>query len=372
MQLNSPKKKKSLVYLATDAWGENGGIAHYNRMMVINILKLNFFNSFLFFLRNKPNELPSDLGKIFSYTPINSESKFIYFLKYILCLPNIPFCPIIFCGHINLLPVAIITKLFRGGKIILSIHGIEAWNGNLIKKILTYKFVDHVFSVTNFTFNRFKSWSNFTKNHSIISNCVDLKKFSSSKIELNEVFKKSIHRFAKGRAVIASLGRLQKSERYKGFDKIIDLFSKHPELQDSFCYLLCGDGDDYDEFQRHIIELELTDSVFLTGYLSDSEKRTLLGSCDLFILAGTGEGFGIVLIEALASGARVVGSRLDGSMEALKYGELGAVIDPNDELELYDCIANFRKIPAGDPLALTQFDIEYVQNELRKELKDLF
>ena len=55
-------------------------------------------------------------------------------------------------------------------------------------------------------------------------------------------------------------------------------------------------------------------------------------------MPSTGEGFGIVLIEAAACGIPVVGSRSDGSREALLDGRLGRLVDPKKSSELSEAI----------------------------------
>jgi len=55
-------------------------------------------------------------------------------------------------------------------------------------------------------------------------------------------------------------------------------------------------------------------------------------------MPSVGEGFGIVLIEAAACGLPIVGSRADGSREALLEGRLGRLVDPANQDEILDAL----------------------------------
>ena len=65
------------------------------------------------------------------------------------------------------------------------------------------------------------------------------------------------------------------------------------------------------------------------------------------MLAGWGEGFGLVLLEALACGVPVVASKLDGSYEAVKQGALGVAVDPRDPDALCAGILEALRRPSG-------------------------
>ena len=56
----------------------------------------------------------------------------------------------------------------------------------------------------------------------------------------------------------------------------------------------------------------------------------MYSASDVFIMPSTGEGFGIVFLEALASGLPVIAGNKDGSTDPLKDGELGILVNPED------------------------------------------
>jgi glycosyltransferase involved in cell wall biosynthesis len=60
-----------------------------------------------------------------------------------------------------------------------------------------------------------------------------------------------------------------------------------------------------------------------------------------------GEGFGIVLLEAMACGIPVVASKIDGSREAVRGGMLGVLVNPYDPEEIKEGILEALKKPKG-------------------------
>jgi phosphatidylinositol alpha-1,6-mannosyltransferase len=136
-------------------------------------------------------------------------------------------------------------------------------------------------------------------------------------------------RIAAGRVVLVTLGRLV---RRKG----AAWFVRHvlPRLS-GVLYVLIGVGPDQDEIMRAAREAGVSDALWLAGSVDDQRLLDLLGSADIFVMPnivvpGTVEGFGIVAIEAAASGLPVVASRLEGIPDAVSDGENGCLVAPED------------------------------------------
>jgi phosphatidylinositol alpha-1,6-mannosyltransferase len=145
--------------------------------------------------------------------------------------------------------------------------------------------------------------------------------------------------------VILTVSRLSSLEKYKGYDKIIEVI---PEVKREFPdvkYINVGKGDN-DEIRRIeklIDRLELQDHVTLTGYVGDEELQDYYMISDVFVLPSTGEGFGVVLIEALACGKDVIAGNKDASSEALLDGELGTLVDPDNLSDIKKAIIKILK-----------------------------
>ena len=98
--------------------------------------------------------------------------------------------------------------------------------------------------------------------------------------------------------------------------------------------MICGDGTDRARLEAKARDLGVADRVIFTGWIDEAEKVDHYRLADCFLLAGWGEGFGIVLIEAMACGVPAIASNLDASSEAVGDGSLGLVVNPKDPKDL--------------------------------------
>lgn len=226
----------------------------------------------------------------------------------------------------------------QGGRLALIVHGIEAWNPTKYKiaNQLASK-VDSVISVSQVTAARFASWSAFERSRMyILPNCVDLDRFTAQPPDPVLAQRYGI---ASNR-VIMTVGRLVSHERAKGFDEVIlampRLLVQFPNLR----YLIVGEGADRARLTALAKHLGISDHVIFTGKIPESEKVAHYNLADAYVMPSTGEGFGIVLIEAAACGLPVIGSVADGSQEALLGGRLGRLVDPADTDALVQAITN--------------------------------
>ena len=120
-----------------------------------------------------------------------------------------------------------------------------------------------------------------------------------------DVIKKYTNRdFTKVSDIVFSMGRLHE---IKAFDNLIRSFSLVLKSQPDVKLLIAGSDEGSKSFLiNEIKRLELLDSVFLIGQLDDIEKKEVLSNSSVFALCSHVESFGIVVLEALASGLPVV------------------------------------------------------------------
>lgn len=135
-----------------------------------------------------------------------------------------------------------------------------------------------------------------------------------------------------------AMGRLSGKERYKGFDEVLSvmpgLLLQHPQT----VYMIIGDGNDRVRLEKKAERLGIAGNVVFAGFVAEDEKADYLRLADIFVMPGYGEGFGIVFLEAMACGVSVIGSKIDGSREALDNGRLGTLVNPLNQTEIQTAI----------------------------------
>jgi glycosyltransferase involved in cell wall biosynthesis len=155
--------------------------------------------------------------------------------------------------------------------------------------------------------------------------------------------------------VLLTVTRLDSGERYKGVDRII---AATPELLDRFpsiTYWIAGYGDDLQRLQNLSLRHGVGSRVTFCGEVPPADLPGLYNRATVFAMPSTGEGFGIVFLEALACGVPVVAGNKDGSADPLQDGKVGRLVDPDNPAELVAAIADLieKKDPAlSDPQRL--------------------
>jgi glycosyltransferase involved in cell wall biosynthesis len=266
-----------------------------------------------------------------------AAGKVAFALRAAACLVRREPVDIILCGHRNLLPVAWGLARLKGVRLVLVIHGVEAWTPGR-SRVLNWLAgrIDALISVSRVSAQRFCAWSRFPiEDVTILPNCVDFDRFRPQ--PKNAAL---LERHALGQGpVIMTVGRILANERYKGFDEVLAAMPRLLVHYPTMKYLIVGDGSDRVRLEEKVRAMGLGEAVVFAGRIAEIEKVAYYNLADAYVMPSSGEGFGIVLIEALACGVPVVGSSIDGARDALLGGELGRLVDPTDTDALVDAIA---------------------------------
>lgn len=139
----------------------------------------------------------------------------------------------------------------------------------------------------------------------------------------------------RGNNILTAVGRLT---RQKGFDLLIEAFariaSRHPEWK----LVIWGEGDDRKSLEALRDALDMTDRVELPGVTQ--RPGLWVETADVFVLSSRYEGWGIVLLEAMASGLPVVSFACEwGPSDMVEHGEDGLLVPTNDVDALADALS---------------------------------
>jgi phosphatidyl-myo-inositol dimannoside synthase len=183
--------------------------------------------------------------------------------------------------------------------------------------------------------------------------------------------------FPEGR-VILTVGRWAASERYKGADDLIramvQLRTKFPGLN----LVAVGDGDDLPRLKKFAADFSVSDSVrFLTG-LSRQEIAACYARCEIFALPSTGEGFGLVFLEAMAFGKPLVGAACGGTTDVVEDNFNGLLIPPGDSKQLITALSVLLEDESlrsklgrrGAEILRSKYSFEVFQNKLELILQE--
>jgi len=274
---------------------------------------------------------PGDLPGKLIYVTGGVNGKLSYVWTVLKAIARGPRFDIVFCLHINLMPIAWLASLGGRRPIVLAIHGIDAWqpNRSAIVNALV-KRIDAFMSVSELTRDRFVGWAHVGRSAHIVPNCVDLETFHPAPRNADLMKRYGVT----GKTTLMTIGRLSAAERYKGVDEVLEAMPALTRDCPDLCYMVVGEGDDRQRLERKAADLGIGERVIFTGFIPEDEKRDHLNLADAFVMPSRGEGFGIVLLEAMACGVPVVASTLDGGREALRGGLLGTLVDPDDRASL--------------------------------------
>ncbi|RYE56264.1 MAG: glycosyltransferase family 1 protein, partial [Sphingobacteriales bacterium] len=240
-------------------------------------------------------------------------------------------------SHVNLLLFAKIIKLISPKKrIIMYAHGIEVWREiNNWKKDFMINHTE-IWAVSNFTAMDLQKRHKIpAENIKVLNNC--LNPFFEPPANFDKPAKLlRRYKINPQHPVLFTLTRISSTEKYKGYDIVINILPELIKIYPSLQYIISGKADskERDRLVRLIKKKGLRDHVFLTGFVDYSELPDHFLLADCFVLPSKKEGFGIVFIESAACGCNVIAGNKDGSTDALLDGELGTLINPDDKEEV--------------------------------------
>ena len=166
----------------------------------------------------------------------------------------------------------------------------------------------------------------------IIPNAVDTNKFHPE-VEGYEIRKKL--ELKEKDHVVLFVGRLDCN---KGIEYLLRSFSRINEEVSDAKLLIVGEGPVKRYIHTFTSKYPFKNSIIHVGHVSEEDLPKFYAASDLVVLPSLMEGFGITLLEAMASGKPCVATRAGGVEDAVINGETGLVVPPADSYSLYHAI----------------------------------
>jgi glycosyltransferase involved in cell wall biosynthesis len=241
----------------------------------------------------------------------------------------------------------LIAKLMKKRAVITIHNDMDKPNflGKLITKLylftvfkLTLTFVDKIIIVNPDWENSFSSTkkllTSYKKKISVIPNGIDL-----------SLFKKSDRSGVKKNSLLF-ISVLDKHHKFKGIDYLLDSLKMIKKDFPDIELIIVGEGELKKYYQQKVKMLGLNDNVRFVGEIKQEGLVSYYNAASIFILPSTEiEGFGIVLLEAMACNVPVIATTIAGTSSDIKKYNTGLVVEPKNAEELAKAITTIISNP---------------------------
>lgn len=314
-----------ILALATDAYGGYGGIARYNRDLAEALAARHDVGRVEILPRLAPRREPLP-ARVRQAAPRHGRAR--YALAAAAAVARLR-PSVILNAHLYHAPLAARLAHASGAALVSVLHGSEIWSGVPPRLLAPLARSARVLCASRDTEAR------------ILALCPALE--GRTAVTFNTVgdsFRPGDRAAARRRYgvedtfTVLTVARLDPrpgpdGPGYKGHERIVRHLATLP-VGRPVTYLVAGDGGDRARIERVAREAGVAARVRFLGKVPDAELPALYRAADLFALPSTGEGFGIVYLEAMASGVPAIGLAVGGAAEALGVHPHGIAAAPAD------------------------------------------
>jgi phosphatidylinositol alpha-1,6-mannosyltransferase len=367
---------KKVLFLTLKVFGFTGGIEKVCRTICRTLYDLSqegTVDPTVFSMYDQSNERDSRYLKKQQFEGFNEGRKRFVIKSFIKGINS----DVVILSHVHLLSVAYFIKRLRPKtKVFLLAHGIEIWKKFPEPKLKALKRLDKIICVSEFTAEKIRTVHDIDPNKlEVLNNCLDPFYYFPEKFSKPQPLLKR-YNLTEDHTILMSLSRLSSSEKYKGYDNTIAILPTLIEKFPKVVYLLAGkyDEEEFIRINKLIATHKIADHVKVIGFVDEAEISDHFLLSDIFVMPSKKEGFGIVFIEAMASGLSAVAGNKDGSVDALKNGELGELVDPDNLQQIEQTLSKLLASPPthDDKIALQKKVFEvFGYEKYRQRIKDL-
>jgi phosphatidylinositol alpha-1,6-mannosyltransferase len=228
--------------------------------------------------------------------------------------------------HLDLLKL--LPMLDRSAsRVVLFLHGIEAWRQHDRLTRFLLKRVDLILSNSDYT------WDRFIQCHPGFEGTPH----GTVHLGFGTPAPPAIARSVDVPSVLM-VGRLDAREDYKGHRQMIEMWPRVLERVPEAELWIVGDGDLRPNLEDLAARCAPLRAIHFHGQVSDVRKNELLASCRCLAMPSRGEGFGLVYLEAMRIGRPCIVSNMDAGCEVVNPPEAGLAVDPENAGQIADAV----------------------------------
>lgn len=233
-------------------------------------------------------------------------------------------------AHVSYGSLGLVGRLL-GIPYVVVVYGIEIWGPRSRMHDLVLRLARATWSISRFTRDQVNARYRSARSAVVLGGAVDKRFFA-------------LRPKPPGHLRVLTVSRLD-DLAYKGIDTCLDaLRSLVPRHRVE--YRVAGTGPAEPELRRMVERADATSWVHLLGPIGDDQLLDEYRRASAVVLLSRlrtgaeplGEGLGLVLLEAAAAGVPAIGSRLDGSADAVVDGVTGFLLAPGDPQALAGCL----------------------------------
>ena len=240
--------------------------------------------------------------------------------------------------------IATFTKRFHKKPVIVTLYGAELWpainkNSKFIKLLIKYALsnADKVVGISDATCKAGITISG-REDIEVLPDGIDTEKFNHT-VNGEEI--RIEYGLSDKDYLIFSSGRMV--ER-KGFRYLVEAMSYILDKFPNTKLIIGGDGPERKNIENMAKKLDISDKVIMPGFIPEEDFPKYMRAADVFVLPsivdsrGDTEGSATILLEAMACGTPVVGTRVGGIPYAIKDGIGGFLVEERNTKQLAEKI----------------------------------
>ena len=233
---------------------------------------------------------------------------------------------VVIYGYVGFVPLAVFLKVLAPRAVhLLIVHGVEVWREpTTARRWATRHCVDAILSVSDFTVRQMSGFFGVERDaFRVFPNGLDYDP-GPKEVRPGAAPLAGSHR-------LLSVSRLSPANRYKNIDKVILALPRVLEAFPDTHYYIIGDGPWKPDLERLARETGIAARVHFLGAVAEPMRDAVYSAADVFVLPSTGEGFGIVFLEAWNFGLPCISSNRDAASEVIRDGVDGYCVDPEPD-----------------------------------------